>query len=234
MSHVTDELELCALGALEPRARDRVAAHLDACVACAGQMRQLEQIVAALPDALAPVEPPAGLRERVLEAARAHPPARRRRLRLRTLALAAGLVLLLGLNAAALARLGVVQAERDAYVAMAEHFSQGGRWWYMAGEPEFGGSGGTLVVPRTDQRPFVLFHDLRALPQPSMYVLWLIDADGRWVRGPSFVVDGRDLQLVELGMDLGGFERCAVTVEAGPEGRREGPLVMQSRIVPPQ
>jgi hypothetical protein len=39
--------------------------------------------------------------------------------------------------------------------------------------------------------------------------------------------------MVEVGQELAGFEQCAVTVETSASGKREGPLVMQSRIVPP-
>jgi hypothetical protein len=53
------------------------------------------------------------------------------------------------------------------------------------------------------------------------------------VRGTSFRADGRELQLVTVGQELAGFERCAVTIEQGASGKREGPIVMQSRIAPP-
>ncbi|MEK7860188.1 MAG: anti-sigma factor [Chloroflexota bacterium] len=240
MSHVVDDLELHALGALPEAEAARVARHLDGCEPCRAEARQLEEVVAALPDALPARVPPAGLRDRILAAGAAElerAPARaapRRTIRVtRAFALAAGFALLIGLDAFALARLGDLQAERERYAAMAERFSRGGRWWYMAGDAEFAGSGGTLVVPRSDQRPFVLFHDLRQLPEGSLYALWLVSPEGQWVRGPSFRADGRELQIVEVGSDLAGFERCAVTVEPSAAGKRTGPIVMQSRISPP-
>jgi len=41
------------------------------------------------------------------------------------------------------------------------------------------------------------------------------------------------VEVVPVGLDIAGFERCAVTVETSATGKRQGPIVMQSRIAPP-
>ena len=95
--------------------------------------------------------------------------------------------------------------------------------------------GGTLVAPRAEGRPpFVVFHDLRPLADPKqLYTIWLVSADNTWVRGATFTPDGSDLQAIDVTAPIAGFDRCAVTIEDSAWGRRAGPVVMESRIVPP-
>ena len=69
--HVTDDLELYALGALRPGEADRVTAHLALCPACRGELAEIATVVSALPDMVLLREPPAGLKERILSAAAA-------------------------------------------------------------------------------------------------------------------------------------------------------------------
>jgi len=118
------------------------------------------------------------------------------------------------------------------YQAIAAKFAGGGRAWYMAGVDDWRGMGGNLMQPASGQPAFVVFHDLRELAPGEVYALWPIAPDGKRVRGTSFRPDGRDPQLVEAGQELAGHSRCAVTVERSTVGKREGPVVMQSRIVP--
>jgi anti-sigma factor RsiW len=66
MTHVTDELELYALGALAPVERARVAAHLSECPACREQARAIDEVVQELPEILPEHEVPGYLRERIL------------------------------------------------------------------------------------------------------------------------------------------------------------------------
>lgn len=238
MGHVTDDLELYAVGALPPPEGEAIAAHLAACEACRDAADDLADVVALLPDAVPLREPPAGLRARLIEAARAETPRprwRRPRLApdLRLVAVGAAVFLLVGVDASETMRLRTVQAERDEYADVALSFAHGGRTWYMAGVDQWKGMGGNLVQPSSGDPAFVLFHGLQALPSGQTYTLWLISPEGKWKRGTSFSADGRQLQRVAVGLDLAGWERCAVTVEGSPEGRREGPIVMQSRIAPP-
>ena len=245
--HVTDDLELYALGALGELATARVALHLAGCPACRAQAAELAGIVDALAGTLPDREPPAALRGRILTSARvavaggAPAPLRREiawsvhaRRGLGVAALAAAVVLLVGLDVLSIGQLRAAEAERTDYATVAEKVSRGGKTWYMAGLEGWAGSGGTLFAPGTPEKAaFVVFHDLRPVPAGSTYTLWLVDADGKWVRGANFVPNGRVVQAVDLDVPVDGFERCALTIETRTEGKREGPLVMQSRIAPP-
>lgn len=193
-------------------------------------------------EALPVRETPAALRERILASAArelAPTPAIAGRVRaalerwLRPAALAAAGLVLVVLGTGTTLQLAQAQAERDRMHAFLQMLNQPGRSWYMEGTDAWQGSGGTLVLPRSTGKAFVLFHDLRPLPAGSTYALWLVSAEGSWVRGVNFGADGRDLQMVEVGMELTGYERCAVTVEKSAAGKKAGPVVMQSRIVAP-
>jgi len=255
MTHVTDELELYALGALTPIDRARVAAHLSECPACREQARAIDEVVQELPETLPDREAPGHLRERILASARAElaadsaptrdsAPARDTawvaRLVRPALALAAALWLavgaaaIVGENARISNELRTVASQSAKYERIAEGIREGGRWWYMGGKDEWAGSGGTLIAPRAEGRPpFVVFHDLRPLAEPKhLYTIWLVSADNTWVRGATFRPDGSDVQAVDVTAAIAGFDRCAVTIEDSAWGRRAGPVVMESRIVP--
>lgn len=251
MIHVTEELELYALGALTPIDRARVAAHLSECPACREQARAIDEVVQELPETLPDRDAPGHLRDRIVASARAELAAARRpqrsaawvtRLLRPGLALAAVLWLAVGATALVAENLSlsnalkVVASERASYESIVEQIRQGGRWWYMAGKDDWAGSGGTLIAPRAEARPpFVLFHDLKPLAQPKqLYTIWLVSADNTWVRGATFRPDGKDVQAVDVTATIAGFDRCAVTIEESGWGRRAGPIVMESRIVPPQ
>lgn len=242
MSHVLDDLELHALGALPPDVSGRVARHLGVCASCREANTDLAEVVALLPDAVPLREPSAGLKARILEAARAERAPRpfdlplwlsRWRPDLRIAAMAAAIAVLVAVDAGQAMQLRALQAERDEYTSLASAFAHGGRTWYMAGVGEWRGSGGNLVQPATGDPAFVVFHGLRDLPSGQTYALWLITPDGKWVRGSSFRSDGSGIQTVRVGLDIAGYDRCAVTVETGDSGTREGSLVMRSaKIVP--
>jgi len=245
--HVTDDLELYALGALRPGEADRVTAHLTACPACREELNEVAIVVNALPDMVALREPPAGLKERILAAAAADlAVAPKRSARRETAwairptrrwlpigALAAVALLFLALDLNSLQELQTAQTDRDEYALIAEKVAHGGRNWYMLGLDQWKGSGGTLFAPATpDLAPFVVFHDLRPLAGGAMYTIWLVDADGHWVRGANFAPNGDAIQSVELTVPVDSFSQCAVTIEMQSSGKRSGPLVMQSRIAP--
>jgi hypothetical protein len=245
--HVVDELELYALGALGAGDADRVTAHLAACPACRGALEDIATAVNALPDVVAPREPPAGLRARILAAAAAdarpepvsaaQQPSRRPRQTRAWLgigALAAAAMLLLALDLNSLRELRAAESERAEYALALEKVSHGGKSWYMVGLDQWRGSGGTLIAPmKADVSAFVVFHDLHPLGAGAMYAVWLVDADGHWVRAASFRPDGQAVQSVDLTVPVDVFVQCAVTIETASEGKRSGPLVMQSQIVPP-
>jgi hypothetical protein len=246
--HVTDDLELYALGALPAAEADRVGAHLAACAACRAELAEISTVVNALPDMVALREPPAGLKERILSAAAADVAGEPARAPIREAtrsgrpargwlgvgALAAAAVLLLALDLNSLRELRAAESQAARYAQALEKVSHGGKDWYMVGLDQWQGSGGTLFAPgKPELSPFVVFHDLRPLTGGAMYAIWLIDADGHWVRGASFKPDGHVVQSVDLTVAVDTFTQCAVTIESQSEGKRAGPLVMQSRIVPP-
>ncbi|OLC52725.1 MAG: hypothetical protein AUH85_16230 [Chloroflexi bacterium 13_1_40CM_4_68_4] len=242
-THVTDELELYALDALPAADRDRVAAHLAECSACREQSRLLEEVAIALPNTLPLADLPARLRARILMSARTdRMPAPRREnawtswLRPNRAAVAALATLVLILGAAeayTLTQLRDTQAERDQYADIARRVAHGGQTWYMAGRDQWAGSGGTLIAPgKPDAAAYIVFHDLRPVTTGAVYTLWLVDADGHWVRSANFTPSGEAAQAVVLDAPVTGFTQCALTVELQREGKRAGPLVMQSRIAP--
>jgi Anti-sigma-K factor rskA, C-terminal/Putative zinc-finger len=246
--HVTDDLELYAVGALRPREADRVAAHLAECPVCREQLAEIATAVNALPDMVLLREPPAGLKERILTAAAADGAAkptavpagkptrtsRPTRGWLAIGALAAAALLFLALDLNSLRELRAAESERAEYALIASKVSHGGTNWYMVGLDQWQGSGGTLFAPqKADISPFVVFHDLRPLAGGALYAVWLVDADGHWVRGANFTPDGHPIQSVDLTVPVDSFAQCAVTIEMQSEGKRSGPLVMQSRIAPP-
>lgn len=246
--HVTDDLELYAVGALlEPEAAP-VTAHLLTCPACRSQLEELHGVVNALPDMVPLREPPSGLRARILSVAASDivaarsPVAKRESVRtfrptrgwLGIGALGAAVLLLLALDLGSLQQLRSAEADLAQAARIAEKVAYGGRNWYMAGLDQWKGSGATLFAPgKTDLSPFVVFHDLRPLSTGAVYAVWLIDADGHWVRGANFRPDGRVAQSVDLTIPVDAFFQCAVTIEMATEGKRAGPVVMQSRIAPP-
>ncbi len=240
MSHVLDDLELYAVGALTAERGDAVAGHLRSCAACRAAADELADVVASLAETVPPRDPPADLKDRILAAAAEDVRRQRRVVRLprisldpRILAMAAAIVLLLGFDANQTLRLQALEAERDEYERGLVNVALGGRTWYMAGVDQWKGMGGNLMQPASGQPAFVVFHDLRPLSEGQFYALWLISPDGKWVRGANFRPAGERIQMVQVGQELAGFERCAVTVESSATGKREGPVVMQSRIVPP-
>ena len=246
--HVTDDLELYAVGALRPGEADRVTAHLAACPACREELAEIASVVSALPDMVLLREPPAGLKERILTAAAADLPAgsvgplqretawtfRPTRRWFPLVALAAAVVLLLALDLNSLRELRAAESDRASYALIAEKVAHGGLNWYMVGLDQWQGSGGTLFAPsKPNLSPFVVFHDLRPLSNGAVYAVWLVDTDGHWIRGANFRPDGDTIQSVDLTVPVENFAQCAVTIEMQTAGKKSGPLVMQSRIAPP-
>lgn len=239
MTHVVDDLELYVLQVLPADAERLVADHLGECAPCRSEAEALEAAVTAIQDALPEREPSPALRDRILASAM-EPRARRdasapravavawRRASLPTVALAAAAIALAVLSAGALRQIDTLRAQIDESQEIGLRVSRPAKTWYMSGADRWQGAGGMLYAPQGSP-PFVVFRDLAPAPAGQRYTIWLIDAEGRWVRGSSFAGGGR-VQLVEVGVPVDGFDRCAVTLETRAEGKREGPLVMQSRF----
>ncbi len=65
-SHVEDELDLYALGALDPAVHAQIAAHIDVCTLCQLALSERQKIVEALAWTAPQYDPPADLRDRLL------------------------------------------------------------------------------------------------------------------------------------------------------------------------
>ncbi|OLC10441.1 MAG: hypothetical protein AUH39_01890 [Chloroflexi bacterium 13_1_40CM_67_9] len=243
--HVQDELEAYTLGALDRDAAEGVARHLAMCATCGKDAASLAEIVGTLPDTVTLREPRGLLRDRILAAARAEArqPAgattRRRSFgairpsRVAFAGLLGGVIVLAAADADAYQRLAATAAQRDQLYGLAESLRQGGREWYMVGKGDFAGAGGTLYDPRADgKQPFVLFHDLPPIPAGKVLTVWLLTPDSAWARAATFMPDGRDVQIVQISMEVTGFDRCAVTLDDSSWGKH-GTVVMESRIAPP-
>lgn len=244
--HLLDDLDAYALGALDRESAERIAGHLATCASCRREAAALAEVVGALPETVPARDPRAGLRDRLLAAARTDVsrPAPQRRFglplgpvrapRVALAALTAAVMVLGAIDLDAYGRLKTATADRDAYYSTIEAFRQGGRLWYMAGKDTFAGSGGTLIDPRAEgKQPFVLFHDLPRVPAGKILTVWLVSPDSTWARAATFVPNGMDIQAVQISVEVSGFDRCAVTLEESAWGPRYGPVVMESRIAPP-
>ena len=242
MNHVTDELELYALDALPAPDRARVAEHLAQCPACREQARTFEEVAIALPDTLPQPDVPSRVRARILATANgeiAVPKAKRGTAwtswlspsRLAIAALVVAVLVLASVDVATIRERDAASAQRDAAADVLLRVSHGGQSWYMAGLDQWAGSGGTLIAPsKPDAAPDVVFHDLRPVEGGAVYTLWLVDAEGRWLRAANFSPNGQVVQSVILDAPVSGFAQCALTVEKASEGKRAGPVVMRSRL----
>ena len=147
--------------------------------------------------------------------------------------LVAAIIVLAAADIETYQRTTAITAQRDQLHALWESMREGGRDWYMAGVDQFNGAGGTLYDPRAEgKQPFVLFHDLPAIPAGKILTVWLVSPDGTWARAATFQPNGDDIQAVHISMEVAGFDRCAVTLDDSPWGRH-GVIVMESRIAPP-
>jgi hypothetical protein len=242
MNHVTDELELFALDALPAPDRARVAEHLAQCPACREQARTLEEVAIALPETLPQRDVPARVRARILATANgeiAVPKAKRGTAwtswltpsRFAMAALVIAVLVLASVDVATIRERDAASAQRDAAADVLLRVSHGGQSWYMAGLDQWAGSGGTLIAPsKPDAASYVVFHDLRPVESGAVYTLWLVDAEGHWVRAANFSPNGQIVQSVILDAPVAGFAQCALTIEKTSEGKRTGPVVMRSRL----
>lgn len=235
MTHVLDDLELYALGALTSAETERVARHLAGCASCRTAASELADVVAQLPNAIPLREPRPELKVRILEAARAESRPARAWLgfpwswpRLGFAAMSVAAAVLLAVDIGQARALRDLQEEAREYDTLVMEVAHGGRSWYMAGIDQWRGMGGNLMQPSTSDAAVILFHDLRGLPADQMYAVWLIAPDGHWVRGANVHPDGRPAQKVTLAVDARGFDWCAVTIERSAEGKHAGPTVMES------
>src|ERR1700719_77817 len=178
-------------------------------------MAELEEMDSRLLEVLAlgvdPVQPPSGLRDRILAAA-AEPaavlqlPTRRgstRWPRVPVGALAAAVVVAL-LGGVLIGRVTVPPPP-----PAVTHFT-------ITGHGAFDGVTGRVVDLKSDGVALVTFSALPATPVDKVYELWLITPGGKAVRAGVFTPDQSGSAVVVVPQSLDGYKLMAVTVEGRP------------------
>jgi anti-sigma-K factor RskA len=220
------------LGACEPGEAEGARSHIEACAACRELTRRLSRSVAALPLATDEVRPPARLRESIMAAASASPPATARMavpprprkvvslpLRVRR---SASFRFRISGYAVAVALLAVSLLGLAGWnVSLYRTLNQAPASYSFAGTGSMAGSRASVT---SFSRDGITLLDFRGMPQPAegkVYEVWLIGADARPVPAAVFTPDpGGGYQLV-LTRGLGGVNTVAVTQEQGPDGARQ-------------
>jgi hypothetical protein len=214
MAHPSpDDLTGYALGALDPPEEDAVSRHVPGCERCSTELRErINPAVGVLAESVPQLEPPPGLRQRLLETVRseaeaaaetAAPTRRRRRLRLGPLVLR---------PAAGLAALAVAGAGVAGYLVNEGDDGGGGASTVPVTETG-AGIGGELVV--ADDSAMLSVHGMPPLPDGAVYQLWI--AQGSSVRPSSnFVPDASGRGTAAVPESLPDGSQVLVTRESGP------------------
>ncbi|MBI3954181.1 MAG: anti-sigma factor [Chloroflexi bacterium] len=234
-----------ALAALPEGERREVEAHVAACPECRARLAQEQALVAVLPLAVEQRAPPARLKTRLLQAARADlatrerqpdtPAHARRRGGPRSffatpLPYAAAAVLLLfavGGLAAWGAQLRSLNRQADAELARLRSST---RILAAQGTEAAPGASGQVLQLGEQQRALLLVRGLPTLPPDKTYQVWLLK-DGKPVGAGLFQVEaGREAAAVVTG-DLSRYDLLAVTVEpAGGLPLPSGAIVLKAGL----
>ncbi len=182
-------------------------------------MSEQEEMESRLLEALAlgvdPVQPPPGLRERILAAASAPAGEERapvvqlprspfgRRLPIGAVAAAVAIALLAGLL--------IGRTTAPAPPPAVAHFT-------ISGHGPFQGVTAKVVDLKSEGVALVTFDNMPAPPAGHVYELWLITPGGKADPAGVFVPDASGGKVVVVGQSLAGYNLMAVTVEAGPDG----------------
>jgi anti-sigma-K factor RskA len=231
------------LDALEPDEQVRFEAHLRSCDVCRSEVAELQQVSDVLPLSLEPVEPPAGLRDRLL-AAVSEPNAdvepeplvlpRIRPLRRMSQvvgAIAAALIIAglgiwnLQLHQKVSQQQSALAFQQQVATAIAHH----ARVLPVSGTNHAPSATAAVIAPRRGH-PYLI---VQGLPRPSahrVYQVWLVRS-GAAPRSAR-VFSGSGLQIVPLHLPIAGYAAAAVTVEPGPRGSRQptGPKVLIGKL----
>jgi anti-sigma-K factor RskA len=208
-----DDVGAYLLGALNDLERQAFERHLRGCAECQEEVERLRPAAEALPGSVVQLDPPPGLKARLMaEVEGAAQPqraaARRPLFRLPRLAFAAA-ALLLGLAVGfGVAQLGSDDDTRTVPVTVAKAM------------PE---AGGTLEV--SDDSATLRLHDMPELGSTRVYQVWLQHGD-RMVPARTFEVGQSGARRVEL-PDVGDVDGVYVTREArgGAQVPSEDPIV---------
>lgn len=199
------------LDALDPDEARAVADHLATCDRPHAELRAAPGAGAVVAAVLDPVQPSAGLRDRIMTSIGADTPAATRAPWYRAwlpraagLAAAAAIVALVAWN---VQLRGELDTRQDALERVAAALSSGGPTYEVSGT-----AGGGLLVTGADGPVFVA-----GLPVPEgddIYEMWLIGPSGPVAAGTFRPGEEDVLVVAPLEGSLEGFETFAVTVEA--------------------
>ena len=221
-----------ALNALDPAEEAEYEEHLRHCPQCREELTGFQETTAALAYAVEGPAPPAGLRDRIVDAALAERPnvvpMRRRALPIAlgaAAAVAAGVAIALGVWASSLS--SSLDKERAARAQESDVVS-------LISDPEsvhlpVTGADGTLVVSPTDEAALVL-RDLERAPEGKTYEVWVIE--GGDTPQPAGVFEGGgDMSVVKVGRPVPDGAVVAVTVEqdGGADQPTTDPFVVAER-----
>jgi anti-sigma-K factor RskA len=248
-----ETLSAYALGALPGGEAADVQRHLGVCPACRAEASELAAVVGVLPAVCEPAEPPAGLRERVLAAARTELDAPAAPPPLRTVApapdgstapvarptpvrrtatiwrpwllTAAAAALAVGVGFSNVVLRGELR-EREAQLDV---YESANRVLALAGPAEQQGGRVVLVEPAAGRSPTLVVDRLPALPPDRAYQVWVIR--GGQPVSAAVLPPAEGPRLVELRESLAGAQTVAVSVEpAGGSPSPTGPVVLATNL----
>lgn len=235
-----------ALGAVDPDEALAAREHLETCPEPHVELRSLMGADAVLAGGMEPIQPSAGLRDRLMDSvartpqgvvshappAAAAPVVEHRRGWLdwlsprvaRPLALAA-VVAVIAVGAWGMS-LSSQLGERDrALHAVANAIAGGGVAFRVDGD-----AGRGYVVDTSGSGSSFVVADLDPLPTGKLYELWLIAPDGSPVDVGTFRPADDAVTVVPVDQDLSGFETFAVTVETKRVDAPTGDIVMAGAL----
>lgn len=216
-----------ALDALDPEERRAYESHLETCETCRAELASFADVTGALAVAASGSAPPPGLRERMLEAARAEPQvvvpleARRRRttpVLAAAAAIAAILALAVGLRAASLSsELDETRSVLDVLVhpeARTVALEQGD---------------GSLVVD-PDGRAVLVLHDVGPAPSGKTYEMWIIEGKTPVSAGLFRGGDATDVESLSGRVTAGDVVAVTIEKAGGVEAPTTQPIVASDPV----
>jgi anti-sigma-K factor RskA len=219
-----------ALDALDDEERVQFERHLDECADCRSQLAELQEATTALAYAES-VEPPAALRQRILDAARENGkvlqfPRRRWLFPASVVAAAAAAVVAIGVGlwATELSRdLDRERSAKESYARAVELLGGGATVTRLADA-----EGGLLVAPNGEAALVVC--GLQPAPEGKTYEAWVIE--GETPRPAGLFRGGGGCPPVLLERDVRRGSQVAVTLERrGGAPRPTGPILVRSEAV---
>jgi anti-sigma-K factor RskA len=237
--HVDNLIDAYALGALEPDETAQVEAHLERCARCHRLAATARATAAALLYAAPLVEPPAGLRAKIIDRVHAVAAEEQRTLpgmRPREPIGGGGQSSRAGLRRVLAGLLGREQRANDrAARRLAELLAHpDSAIWEVAGTEEAPEARARLVGVPGERDAVLITGGLRPLARERVYQVWLLRG-GQPLPNALFRVGpgGDSRQIIHAPQPLGDFEVVAVTPEpASGSPSPTGPIVLAGSLAP--